>query len=86
MPAMQHSFKTSGEWSVFTQMREVLLTPRFERIPEQNSGGKTACSNCSISKCAEQRGHFAVRRPDADETPLSEAERLVAIRECITCS
>ncbi len=52
-----------------------------ERSSEQRAGGKTACSNCSISKCAEQRGNFAVRQPDADETPLSEAERLIAVRE-----
>ncbi len=80
MQAMQSGFETAGEWSVFTQMRGVLCKVGDDHASRQ----KTRV--CDVSGDGKGQGlnwpgrDLGVRRPDADETPLSKGEVRFAIR------
>ena len=81
MPAMRIIETTAKQWNVFVHMRGVLLKVGTQHQTRQeascgNAGGHRALSGKSLSGT-----HLGVRAPGIDETPLSESECWIAVRE-----
>ena len=83
MPAMRIIETTSAQWGVFVQMRGVLLKAGSERKAGQTKGFGDAGHNSQIRGEPWPGAHLGIRRPGIDETPLSESECWVAVREGI---
>jgi hypothetical protein len=81
MPAMQIIETTAAQWGVFVQMRGVLLKAGAERKAGQEASGGHAGGHRALSGKSWPGAHLGVRQADPDETPLSESECWVAVRE-----
>lgn len=81
MPAMRIIETTATQWNVLVQMRGVLLKAGAERKAGQEASGGHAGGNRAISGQPWPGAHLGIRQADPDETPLSESECWVAVRE-----
>lgn len=84
MPAMQIIETTSAQWGVFVFMRGVLLQAGTQHKTQQTSGSINACSHREVPRQPWPGAHLGVRQADPDETPLSESECWIAVREGLT--
>lgn len=76
---------TAAQWGISNAVREVLRSSGSECTPEQDRSSETTCRHCASLRQTYAGAGFGVREPDADETPLSDSEKLIALRECIEC-
>lgn len=74
MQAMQGIETTSTEWSVFVQMRGMLLQAGTYRAPRQDAGPSHAGSDRAIPRESWPGCRVGVRAPRTGETPLSASE------------
>lgn len=74
---------TTQQWSVFVQMRGVLLQAGTERLSRQAPGCVHAGGHRPLSREPWPGAHLGVRKADPDETPLSIDECWIAVRECL---
>lgn len=81
LPAMRIIETTATQWNVLLQMRGVLLKAGAERKAGQEAGSGNAGGHRAISGQPWPGAHLGVRQADPDETPLSESECWVAVRE-----
>ena len=84
MPAMQIIETTAAQWGVFVQMRGVLLQAGTQHQARQATGCVHAGGHRALSGKSWPGAHLGVRKADPDETPLSESECWIAVRECLT--
>ena len=81
MQTMRIIETTAAQWGVFVQMRGVLLKAGAEHKAGQEASGGNAGGNRAISGKSWPGAHLGVRQADPDETPLSESECWVAVRD-----
>jgi len=81
MQTMRIIETTSAQWSVFVQMRGVLLKAGAERKTRQEASRGNAGGHRALSRESWPGSHLGIRPPGIDETPLSESECWVAVRE-----
>lgn len=84
MPAMRIIETTATQWNVLVQMRGVLLKAGSERKARQETSSGNAGGHRALSGKSWPGAHLGVRAPGIDETPLSESECWIAVRECLT--
>ena len=75
---------TAQQWAIFVHMRGVLLKAGAERKAGQEASGGNAGGHRAISGKSWPGAHLGIRQADPDETPLSESECWVAVREGLT--
>lgn len=81
MQTMRIMETTAAQWGVFVQMRGVLL-----KASDKHQTGQTPCrGNAGIYRQVPGKSwtgaNLGIRQADPDETPLSESECWVAVRE-----
>ena len=81
MQAMRIIETTATQWALFTHMRGVLLKAGAQRKAGQEASGSNAGGNRALSGESWPGAHLGIRQADPDETPLSESECWVAVRE-----
>lgn len=81
MPAMRIIETTAKQWNVFVHMRGVLLQAGTQHPARQEAGCGNAGGHRAISGKSWPGAHLGVRKADPDETPLSESECWIAVRE-----
>jgi hypothetical protein len=84
MQTMRVIETTTSQWGVFVQMRGVLLKAGTQHQTRQapcciHAGGYRA-----LPRQPWPGSHLGVRAPDLDETPLSDSECWIAVREGLT--
>lgn len=78
---MQLIQATAIQWGLQHKLPPMLCEAGAECAPEQDRGCKAACSDCTTQGRTHTGADIGVRRPDADETPLSDSEILVGMRD-----
>ncbi len=81
MQTMRIIETTATQWNVLVQMRGVLLKTGAERKARQEASGGNAGGHREIPAEPWPGAHLGVRAPGIDETPLSESECWVAVKE-----
>ena len=81
MPAMRIIQTTVTQWSLQHALPPVLCAAGVSYDTRQGQSEGNADLHSQTRGLTLTRGCFEVRQPDADETPLSESERVVAMRE-----
>ena len=84
MQTMRIIQTTAAQWGVFVQMRGVLLKAGIERQAEQGGSSRDAGGHRPIPTEPWPGAHLGIRAPDPDETPLSDSECWIAVREGLT--
>lgn len=84
MQTMRIIQTTAAQWGVFVQMRGVLLKAGAKRPARQETSSGNAGGHRTISWKSWPGAHLGVRQADPDETPLSESECWIAVREGLT--
>lgn len=81
MQAMRVIETTAAQWSLSPALRPMLCTAGDGNNAGQGQSKHHAGVYSQTQGQTLTRGRFEVRQPDADETPLSEAEKRIAERE-----
>lgn len=81
VPGLRDGRGQSPERGVPHAVPRLLHPSGAERAPEQTAGGRHAGGDRAISGRAWPGADFGVRASGIDETPLSRAEAVVAMRE-----
>jgi hypothetical protein len=81
MQTMQRSQQTKALGSVRNDLPSMLCAAGVSYDTRQGQGEGNADLHSQTRGLTLTRGCFEVRKPDADETPLSESEQVVAMRE-----
>jgi hypothetical protein len=84
MQTMRIIETTSAQWGVFVQMRGVLLKAGTQHQARQAPGCIHAGGHRALPRQPWPGSHLGVRAPDPDETPLSDSECWIAVREGLT--
>ena len=84
MQTMRIIETTAAQWGVFVQMRGVLLQAGAERPARQAPGRIHAGGHRALPRQPWPGAHLGIRAPDLDETPLSDSECWIAVREGLT--
>lgn len=80
MQVMRIIKTTASQWSLQHALRPMLCAAGVGDNAGQSQGKHDAGLYCQTQGQAITRGRVAIRQPDADETPLSPTEKLIAMR------
>jgi hypothetical protein len=81
MQTMQRSYETNALGPVRNDLPPLLCAAGVSYNTRQGQSESNADLHSQTRGLTLARGRFEVRQPDADETPLSESEQVVAMRE-----
>lgn len=81
MHAMQLIRTTAAQWGLQRELPPMLREACAVCTSEQNAGCKAAGRHCPSQRQTHAGANLGVREPDFGETPLSDAEVLVGMRE-----
>lgn len=78
---MQNIETTTAQWAVFVFMRRVLLKVGAQHPTQQAASRGNAWGDSEAPQEPWPGAYLGVRQPGIDETPLSESERWIVVRE-----
>lgn len=84
MQSMRSIWQKPTLWPLPLQLPGVLHPVGIKYPTQQSSSSRDAGGYCEVSRQPWPGANIGIRCPDIDETPLSDDECWVAVRECMT--